>query len=608
MVGFFGVLKLEENGRNVEQGGNAFDNTKNDALNVFENEHIQLGILGYLDQVDQPLIFGNNRYVLIWNGKIYNGKQLRQLLENRNYTFATTSDEEVIATLFLEYGVGSFREIRGMFSMIIWDKEEKILYGARDPFGIKPLYYYDQESFLFSSEKQPITTYIGKLPLHEQALADYLSFQYVPPSVTLAEGILSLAPGHYFIKKMDKPVEKHRYFHATLKPVYGNENMIINRIQEALIDSVKVHLPAEVPSGVFLSGGIDSSLLASIARQIQPEIKTVSVGFEEEDYSELSIAQQTAEVLGVENISYTITPQEYIDVLPTVIKLLEEPLADPACVPLYVAAREASNYVKVVLSGEGADELFGGYNIYREFESLKLFNYIPNPLQRIIHWLSNKLPDGMVGKSFLQRGTTPLNQRYIGNAKIFEEKEKELILISNRSPRQSYLHITEELFAHVEGQHPTQQMQYIDIHTWLPGDILVKAERMTAAHLLDLRTPFLDKEVFEVARKIPVECKITDKTTKAILRKAATEFVPPHVVHRRKLGFPVPIRKWLREELVEWAKQIIHDSQTEDYLNKSYVKHLLEEHVTHKRDHARKIWTVLVFMLWQKIYIEDTEI
>jgi asparagine synthase (glutamine-hydrolysing) len=611
MAGFFGALKHEGKDWNEEeevQFRNSFEGLtyySKSTTSIFRDEHMRFGILDNLGSDCQPFIFGGNRYALIVNGTIYNGKQLREMLEYKNYLFETNSVEEVIANLFLAYGVDSFRDLRGMFAIIIWDNEEKLLYGVRDFFGIKPFYYSDQADFLFSSEKQPILTYVADLPLHEQALVDYFSFQYVPTPMTLTEGISSLEPGHYFMKKKDKPLEKHRYFHATLKPVYGNENLIISRIQEVMVESVSVHLPSGVPAGVLLSGGIDSSFLVGIAKQINPSIKTISVGFEDEDYSELPIAQQTAAELGVENIAYTISPREYIEALPSIIKFLEEPLADPACVPLYIAAREARKHVEVVLSGEGADEFFGGYNIYREFESLRFFNYVPSSVQRMLHWLAEKLPDGMVGKSFLQRGTTPLQERYIGNAKIFEEKEKACLLLPSQKS-QSYRHITDELFSLVKGQHPTHQMQYIDIHTWLPGDILLKADRMMKANLLELRTPFLDKEVFEVARRIPVDYKITDGTTKAIFRKAAQEFVPPHVVNRRKLGFPVPIRKWLQEELVEWAKDVIRESQTEYILNKSYVLSLLEEHVNHKRDHSRKLWAVLIFMLWHKEFIEKT--
>ncbi|WP_047980369.1 asparagine synthase (glutamine-hydrolyzing) [Ornithinibacillus contaminans] len=567
-------------------------------------EFVRLSIID-LDKGKQPFYFGEDRYVLVFNGEIYNYKLLRSRLQKKGYTFETESDTEVVATMFLEFGVNAFRELRGMFGLAIWDKEEAILYGARDPFGIKPFFYMEEDGvFYFASEKKAITTVTTSLPLNEQALQHYFSFQYVPTPMTLTNPIQLLEPGHYFIKKPQEKISKSRYFHATFQPIDGNEKQIINRIQEVMVDSVEAHMQSDVPVGAFLSGGIDSSLVVAIAKHMQPSIKTISVGFAEEGYSEIPIAERTAAALGVDNISYVISPEEYVQSLSEIISQLDDPLADPACVPLYVAAKIAKNHMKVVLSGEGADELFGGYNIYREFESLKLFRYIPSILLKWLKYLSRILPEGVAGKSFIERGTTPLKERYIGNAKLFEEQEKQALLTSYQASC-NYRQVTGELFDRVENDHPLHQMQYIDIHTWLPGDILLKADRMTMIHSIELRTPFLDKEVFEVARKIPVEYKITDHTTKAILRKAAKEFVPDHVINRKKLGFPVPIRHWLRNELYEWAQAIIRRSNTDHIINKAYCLKLLTEHKLYERDHARKLWAVLMFMLWYKNFIED---
>ncbi|WP_051359461.1 asparagine synthase (glutamine-hydrolyzing) [Paucisalibacillus globulus] len=581
-----------------------FEYRTSTSVNTYQDSFLQLDFSSEL--MEQYLVF-NGRFLVVLDGKIYNYKQLRSGLQKKGYIFDLGSEIEVIATLFVENGVEAFRELRGMFAIVIWDNQEKTLYAARDPFGIKPFYYMDSEElFHFSYHKSHITESNSNLTFHEQALQHYLSFQYVPVPLTLTKEIVSLQPGYFLIKSHKRPLQKQRYFHATFQPVDGNENQIINRIQEVMVDSVKAHIQDEDSVGAFLSGGIDSSLIVGIAKHIHPTLKTFSVGFEEDGFSEIPIAQKTASELNVENISYTISPQEYVGSLPTILRYLDDPLADPSCVPLYFVAKQASTHAKIVLSGEGADELFGGYNIYREFESLKLFNHLPSSMLKWLHKLSRVIPEGVPGRSFIERGTTPLKERYIGNAKIFEEKEKQQFLKSYNEAN-DYRFITDELFQYMKEEHPSHQMQYIDIHTWLPGDILLKADRMTRIHSLSLRSPFLDKEVFQVAQKIPVKYKISEKQTKQILRKAAKDFVPNHVVERRKLGFPVPIRKWLQNELFDWAQTVILISETDNYVDKSYCLKLLTDHAAGKRDNSRKLWTILVFMIWYQVNIANKE-
>ncbi|MFD2043647.1 asparagine synthase (glutamine-hydrolyzing) [Ornithinibacillus salinisoli] len=617
MCGFLGALLNEgctfsrERLQDFQYASNLLKHRGPDEEGFFQDPHIVTAFhrLCIIDEQggSQPFFFGENRYILLFNGEIYNYVSLRNSLKDKGYQFITNSDTEVVSTLFLEKGVQSFNELRGMYSIVIWDTEEKILYGARDPFGIKPLYYREKEDeFIFASENKSILAFHDHPTVNEESLQHYTSFQYVPEPLTITNESAKLEPGHYFMKRLNQPMKKYRYFHASFHPINGNENQMINRIQEVLFDSVKMHLQSDFPVGAFLSGGIDSTLIVAIAKRFDPTIKTISVGFEMEGFSEIPIAKQTAEELGVDNMHYLITPQEYVEVLPKILWHMDDPLADPSCVPLYFAAREARKYMKVVLSGEGADELFGGYNIYREFESLKFFHYIPKSLHAFINRLAKVLPEGIVGKSFLERGTTPLEHRYIGNAKMFEEFEKEQFLKHYQSNR-TYQSWTSGLYRNCSEDHPAQKMQYIDLNTWLPGDILLKADKMTMANSLELRTPFLDKEVFQVARNIPVTCKYTNGTTKAILRKAAKGIVPDHVVDRRKLGFPVPIKSWLRNELYEWAVNLMKESETDYLIDKSYVQDLLHQHVQNRADHSRKIWTVLMFMLWHQLFVEHKD-
>jgi asparagine synthase (glutamine-hydrolysing) len=576
----------------------------------YNDEFIQFGFrrLSIIDieSGHQPLTYENERYWIIFNGEIYNYLELRQELLEAGLTFATHSDTEVIIALYSHYKENAVEKLRGMFAFLIWDKEEQSLFGARDHFGIKPLFYYgDGHRTFFASEKKSILLAMKETEteLNNDALQHYLTYQFVPEPYSMTDKINKLEPGHYFIKKMGSKMEVKRYWRASFHPVQKSETEFVKEIQDVLFDSVKMHMRSDVPVGSFLSGGIDSSIIASIAKEFHPAIKTFSVGFEHNGFSEIDVAKETAEKLGVENISYVISPEEYMNELPKIMWHMDDPLADPACVPLYFVAREARKHVTVVLSGEGADELFGGYNIYREPQDLEVFNKIPAFGKSILKGIASILPEGTKGKSFIERGVTPMELRYIGNAKMFSEDEKQQLLLGYK-PGLNYTDITRPLYEESKGYDPVDRMQFIDIHTWMRGDILLKADKMTMAHSLELRVPFLDKVVFEAASKIPTSLKTANGTTKYILRKAAEGIVPDHVLNRKKLGFPVPIRHWLKNEMNEWAKNIIRESQTDHLFNKSYVLGLLEDHCQNKADNSRKIWTVLVFMIWHQIYVE----
>lgn len=574
----------------------------------FYDSHVQFGFrrLSIIDieSGHQPLHFENERYWIIFNGEIYNYVELREELLAEGITFATSSDTEVIIALYSHLKEKAVEKLRGMFAFVIWDKVEKTLYGARDPFGIKPFFYFDDgEKTFFASEKKSILLALQNDVLNYDSLQYYLTYQFVPEPHTMSEGISKLEPGHYFTKKMGSEMEIKRYWKAHFHPVRKSESDFVKEIKDVLFDSVKIHMRSDVPVGSFLSGGIDSSIIASIAKEFHPAIKTFSVGFDHNGFSEIDVAKETADKLGVENISYIITPEEYMNEVPKIMWHMDDPLADPACVPLYFVAREARKHVTVVLSGEGADELFGGYNIYREPQSLEVFNKIPQVGKAFLRLLAKLMPEGMRGKSFIERGLTPLEERYIGNAKMFSELEKS-DLLNTYNKGLDFTNITKPLYKESEGYDPVDRMQYIDIHTWMRGDILLKADKMTMAHSLELRVPFLDKAVFEVASKIPTSLKTANGTTKYVLRKAAEGIVPEHVLNRKKLGFPVPIRHWLKAEMNEWAKTIIRESDTDYLLNKTYVLQLLEDHCQGKADNSRKIWTVLMFMVWHQVYVE----
>ncbi|WP_078553395.1 asparagine synthase (glutamine-hydrolyzing) [Bacillus alkalicellulosilyticus] len=562
----------------------------------------------------QPLSYENERYWIVFNGEVYNYRELQQELKEQGLSFETNSDTEVILALFSHIGVDAFQRLRGMFSFVIWDKQEKITYAVRDPFGIKPLYYYQEEENIYlASEKKSILLAIENDTVNCEAIHHYLTYQYVPEPLTMSNDIVKLLPGTYMKKELGKPIELKQYWAASFKRT-PNQTSNVN-ILDTLRDSVQIHMRSDVPVGAFLSGGVDSTCIVALAKEVNPNIKTFTVGFERNGYSEIDVAKETAEKLQVENIEYKITPDEFLRELPKIIWHMDDPVADPASIPLYFVAKEASKHVKVVLSGEGADELFGGYGIYKEPLSLRPFMYIPDRTKRVLKALANVLPETVKGKGFIERGCTQLEDRYIGNAKIFNDIDKALLL-HEYNTNFNYRLVTEGYYKQWKDYDDVTKMQMIDIHTWLRGDILVKADRMTMAHSLELRVPFLDKEVFEVASNLQSHMNVSKAQTKIALRKAIQSIIPDHVIERRKLGFPVPIRHWLQDELYDWARQLIIESETDYLFNKHYILTLLDNHqklhfgdqqnkLKAKVDYSRHLWTVLTFMLWHKIYVEN---
>ncbi|QQP70490.1 asparagine synthase (glutamine-hydrolyzing) [Carnobacterium sp. CS13] len=617
MCGFVGCLSndgetwLEEQKAVVEKMNKQIIHRGPDDEGYYFDDAIALGFrrLSIIDIENghQPLSYEGDRYRVIFNGEIYNYIELRNELIEKGFAFQTDSDTEVILAAYLFYKEEVTSKLRGMFAFVIWDKHEKTLFGARDQFGIKPFYYAVENNCLYiASEKKSILSVLDPQPLNQASLQNYLTFQYVPGPETMHTAIKALAPGHFITKKMNEDLTISKYWQADFTPAANSEEHITAEIRAALFDSIEKHMRSDVPVGAFLSGGIDSSIVVAIAREFNPKLKTLSVGFEREGYSEINLAEETAEELKVENFSYTITAQEFMDEFPRFVWHMDDPLADPAAVPQFFLSRLARKHVKVALSGEGADELFGGYGIYNEPNSLKLFKNTGKMTNRALNRLARLMPEGVKGKSFLIRGTMALEDRYVGNAKIFDEFEKKKILV-NYDLHFPYQAVTKPFYEQTINYDPIDRMQLIDINTWLSGDLLLNADRTTMAYSLELRTPFLDKEVFEVARKIPAKLRIANGTTKYILRKAVEGIVPDNVIYRKKLGFPVPIRHWLKDELYEWALAIIKESKTEHLLEKPYLINLLEKHRTGKIDHSRKIWTALTFMVWHRIYVEEPQ-
>ena len=571
-----------------------------------------------IENSHQPMPYADGRYRIVFNGEIYNYLELRAELAEAGATFATEGDTEAIVAGYHLWGEAIVPKLRGMFAFVIWDTQTKRVFGARDPFGIKPLFTarLADGGLVFGSEKKALLELLGGSKaaggVDSASLQHYLTLQYVPEPATMHRGIRRIESGTTFTVT-DGELRTDRYFHPTfpIRPVAKDEQQALyDRIAEVMDDSVRMHMRADVTVGSFLSGGIDSTAIAALAKRYNPKLMTFTTGFEREGFSEIDVAAESAAAIGVEHITKVVTPEEFADSIPLVVWYLDDPVADPALVPLYFIAREARKHVKVVLSGEGADELFGGYNIYREPLSLAAFEKMPAGVRRALGALSARLPDGMRGKDLLRRGSIPLEQRYYGNARLF--RDDELGFLRARDADLSHVTVTRELYhrTRAAGYDDVTAMQYVDLFTWLRGDILVKADKMTMANSLELRVPFLDSEVFKVASTLPVDQRVTKETTKYALRRALEQIVPPHVLNRRKLGFPVPTRHWLAEPLHDWARQIIAESQTDEWLDKQQVVAMLDAHRANQRggspvDYSRKLWTLLVFMIWHGIFVEE---
>src|SRR5215472_7377589 len=457
----------------------------------------------------------------------------------------------------------------------------------------------------FASERKALAEPGELRDLDAAALRRYLAFQYVPAPDTITPPIQVLPPGYAMIARPGRPVDVYRFWRADLRPARQPSEETSRAILAAMRDSVAVHLRSHAPLGAFLSGGIDSAAICALAAEHRPDLLTFTVGFEREGYSEIDRAQETAAAIGVRSIPYVITREEFFQHLPQIIWHLDDPMADAAAVPLWFVAREAAKHIKVVLSGEGSDELFGGYAIYHQPGVVRAGERLPGWGRAPIKTAASMIPSGVKGKGFLLRTSTPLRQRYIGNARVFSEAEVARIAV--RPGQASPWDVTGPVYDQAEhaGLDDVSTMQLVDINTWLAGDILVKADRMTMAHSLELRVPFLDAEVLKVASRLSRTEKIGGGTTKLALRSAMSEVLPKAAAERAKLGFPVPIGHWLTGESYGFAEQLLREAQTDEWINREEALRLLEGlRAGEPGVEWRHLWVLIVFSLWHQIYVE----
>ena len=551
----------------------------------------------------QPILNEDKSKVLMFNGEIYNYQSTREELVKAGHVFTTKTDSEVLLHGFEEYGTDLLNKLRGMFAFIIWDKNTKTLFGARDFFGIKPFYYAEmQGTLLFGSEIKSFVEHPHfKKELNERALESYLSFQYSPGNETFFKGVYKLPPAHYFFYK-DGKMKTARYW----SPEFNAEedkslDYWVDAIEKTFDDSIEAHKIADVEVGSFLSSGVDSSYVACSA----DVDKTFTVGFDNgSKYNEISYAKELSEMIPVKNYSKTITPEEFWGNFPKIQYHMDEPLADPAAVALYFVCNTASQYLKVVMSGEGADEIFGGYNIYKEPLAVPAYDRIPFPIRRAIGKIASHLPKKS-GINFLIRRGKRLEERFIGNAYMFSEAERKKILkIKTDAP--SPAAVVKPFYDRVKDKDPVTKMQFVDLNAWMVGDILLKADKMSMANSLELRVPFLDKEVMALAQRIPLKYRVNSENTKYAMRKAALRRMPEKWAGKKKLGFPVPTRVWLKEDkYYNIVREKFTGEVAEKFFHTEQLVKLLDDHKNGKADNSRRVWTVYTFLVWYDQYFND---
>lgn len=623
MCGFTGFTNHIDNSNQVIEA--MMDKIRHrgpDAAGRYVDEDIALGhrrlsIIDITEQGDQPIYNEDKTKVLVFNGEIYNYRDIRKELVAAGHSFRTETDSEVLLHGYEEYGTGLLNKLRGMFSFVIWDTRTKVLFGARDFFGIKPLYYAQMgKSFLFGSEIKSFLAHPDfQKELNETALENYLTFQYSPTTDTFFKGVSKLPAAHYFLYENGKLTVKRYWevkFHAEEKPMLDDW---VQEISTIFHDSVKAHKIADVEVGSFLSSGVDSSYVAAIA----DVDKTFTVGFgEDERYNEIGWAKNFSKAIGKDNYSKVISPEEYWEKLPKIQYHMDEPLADPAAIALYFVCELASRQLKVVLSGEGADEIFGGYNVYSEPNSSS-YDRLPRGLRRGIGSLAGKLP-AKRGVNFFVRKGKDLEERFIGNAYMFTPAERSALL-KHPGKAPDPMTITKPFYDKVTDQDAVTKMQYLDLHLWMTGDILLKADKMSMANSLELRVPFLDKEVMHVAERIPTRFRVTRNAetdadtpyvTKYAMRLAAKQDTPPQTAKtaaKKKLGFPVPIRVWLKEDAYyNLVKARFTSPAAEQFFHTEQLVKLLDAHRAGKADNSRKIWTIFIFLVWYGVYFEGDKI
>ena len=556
----------------------------------------------------QPLKDYSGRYWIIFNGEVYNFKEERVKLIKKGYVFKTSSDTEVIVNLYAEYKEKCLEHLRGMFAFVIWDKKEKVLFGARDRFGIKPFHYYlDNEKFIWGSEIKSILAdnNINKT-ISLEGLDYYFAYGYSQRDRSIYQNISKLKPAQYFTFDYNRKekLKIEDYWHINFEPDYSkSENYWKEALYDTLNESVKIRMVSDVPLGAFLSGGVDSStVVALMARNSDKAVKTFSIGFKEEKYNELKYARQVAEMYGTDHHEF-ILELESIDLLPKLVQAYDEPFADSSAIPTYYVSKFTRNHVTVALSGDGGDELFAGYNSYPKMLALKNAVYnnkfsnkaIFSPLNRII-------PDHLYGKGYsyyLSKDKNMINAYFClwkdyERRKIFNSSLRSKLGVNRAEQlKENYLKEVNASFI--------SKMQLLDIKTYMVDDILTKVDRASMLNSLEARVPILDHKFAELSFKIPWEYKLKAKSKKYILKESFRHILPPDILNHKKQGFSIPLNLWFKGDLKEFAfDTLLNSSKLSEYLDTKQLRAILENHQKGVRDYSAKIWSLLFLDEWLK--------
>ncbi|MEG1381610.1 MAG: asparagine synthase (glutamine-hydrolyzing) [Ruthenibacterium sp.] len=564
----------------------------------------RLSILDLSDAGAQPMMNEDKSVVVVFNGEIYNFMDLRKDLESRGHTFHCGADTEVLIHGYEEYGTDLIQMLRGMYAFVIWDAKAKRMFGARDIFGIKPFYYYpipNGEGLLFGSEIKSFLDHPKFVKaINENALRPYLTLQYSATDETFFKGVYKLPAAHYFTYENGKMTVK-RYWDCKFKPQDKPFDTCVDKLDDVVNESVKAHRIADVKVGSFLSGGVDSSYITA---SLMPD-HTFSVGFDYHKFNETNYAEELSEKLGIENHKKLIGAEECFDAFPDIQYHMDEPQSNPSSVPLYFLAKMAREQVTVVLSGEGADEIFAGYEWYADTPSMEKFKKLPLSLRHGLADVAKKLPY-FKGKNFLLKCSERPEDSFVGQAMVFPDAEAVNVLQPAYRCGKSAKALTAPIYARVKDEDEVTKKQYLDMNLWLPGDILLKADKMCMAHSLELRVPFLDKKVMEFAETMPVDYRIKGTDTKIVLRAAANKTLPDAWANRPKKGFPVPIRFWLREDkYYNLVKSYFTSDYAALFFRPDAILRLLDDHYQQKADNQRKIWTIFTFLTWYKRFFVD---
>lgn len=604
MCGFVGFISKEKKKKEIiKKMAERIHHRGPDGEGFYTDDNIALGHrrLSIIDVKNgrQPMFNEDKSLVVVFNGEIYNYQELKA--ELIHHDFKTNCDTEILLHGYEEWGVDLPKKLRGMFSFVLWDKKEEKMFCVRDPFGIKPFYYYQKEdTLLFASEIKSFLEHPSfEKELNEKLIPSYLSFSFTPTTETFFKGVNRLDAGHYLLYQ-EGIITIERYFNLDFTEETDSYENCVNRIAEIMEDSVKHHQISDVEVGSFLSSGIDSSYIVTLAK---PD-KTYTLGYDIPKYNEIDYAKDLTKRLKIKNKSKKITKEEYLKIIPDIMYYMDEPSSDPASIALYFVSKLASKDVKVVLSGEGADELFGGYNTYRSYIELPWYNKIPFFLRHAIASFCKLFPE-VRGINFLIRRGEKLEDNYIGVNRVFGEKERKKVL--NIPITLTDQEITKPIYEELKGQSDIIKMQAIDINFWLMKDILQKADRMTMANSIEGRVPFIDIEVYKVASKLPFAFKVNKETTKVALRDAAKKVIPNESYKKKKLGFPVPIRDWMREpDFYEEIKRAFSTEIASRYFKTEYIIKLLDDHKNEKKDNYRKVWNIYCFLKWYEVFFLGT--